>query len=853
MHNRSMLPKVRARKAVLWKRMEALLTRAALAPAEMQQLLRRRAYLASRIRQNKGDIVAHAEEVQRINDRIEEARKSVVLSPDEQAYMDKLIEEYDALEARLAATSVRRKEGYFPHKFYGGWRLFRVETDPETGNVEEIEITSDQGFFDSVDDALDAARDALERDPNANFIIRKKSITFPNLGGTVVSDRSYGRIITALENALTLPRDVVRQAARQAVRRRSRRRVFQPGMLRTGAEGFSKDMSRVMRTHIAQTVRYVEMDKLKFRYVTTTEAEGLSPHRITSIKQEGRLQLFYALEAWFRDVNGGKQSFEETLDSLIEMAGPMRSAIAAGALAFLAAGGLAGSPAVIAALAAGYVGWRVYHGAKGGGEFATRTIINRFTSDMAHLKLGWLLNLGSATVNMTQTFINTYPVLGERWTAEGFARANAALWSQAIHGDNLEALSHDARLLRRADIATKFRFGQQNPWLSEVQTTAAKVSMFPFETVERLNRATAFLGAYYRALDRGASPAEAMAEGRKIMRRTQFHQGNANKPELLRQIWAALPLQFQNFVFQQIAFFTGLRSPGEIARFALAMFLFAGLLGLAFGSALWDEIIYRLFGVRVTDLITEQAAQWGAPGQFLARGLPGMLGVDISQRVGIGKGFLPESLSDWITGPAFGTIRDLSRRWENDATWVDLLQAITPAAAPLKSLEAAANGAPLFSPAFMRQFGQGETAFTDPNRRNMLRYEPTVPEMILRGVGLRPIRETMEADIQRYRAQDEETRRRLENRYLGRIIRAVREGREEDIEAVLDAAARAGVYFTARRLRDAMRDAYTPQIDRLVRNAPRRARGDLIERIDQMEATTPRPARAPAPAAAPAP
>ncbi len=846
-HNRDMQPKLKARKAIVWRRMKALLEAASVPGEDYAKLYRRRAYLTGRVREGKGDLAAHAAEIASINASLRGMRTA---DPDINARLAEYQTEYDTLEARLAKTSVRRLKGYAPHKFFGSWRLFAETGTDEEGNPIREEITSDQGFYATKDEAIAAARTYLAENPGAALAIEPRTVVFPSMhGGATLSDAAYSRLRRGLEAAATeegITANSV-EMLQGVARRRSRRRTFAAALKRTGKDGFAKDLDRVMRTHIGQTVRYVEMDKLKYAYVETTERMGLSAGRATSLRMEGKANLQEAIDAWFRDVNGNKQGMEEQLDIMLSKLGLAPSVLASMAPGVLVAMG--GAP-ITGGLLAGFVGWNMYRAHKEGGAFISRTFSDRITSAMAHWKLGLGLNIGSAMVNLTQTFINTYPILGEKWTAVGVQRALAALYSQARNHDAPGRMSPDAHLLNRADIRTRFRYAEDTQWLSESPGVLKRLSMLPFESAERLNRAASFLGAYARAEDGGASPGEAMRQAEAVLTRTQFHQGGANKPEMLRQQWARIPLQFKNFMAQQIAFAFGLRGPGEIGRFLMMLFLIGGALAIP-GFQLFDWLVELLFKAKASDMVAEQIADAQRFGDFaggvmetVARGLPGLFGAAISERIGMGAGFLPDQGSD-LSGPAIGTFTALHAMERNHAGLIDTLTAITPAAVPFKAMEAAANGASITSSAFWsgQNFGDGRAVWTNPRRRGQGEIEPTPGELAMRSAGLQPTRWANKSAVERAQLARRTEGKKDAAGYLADIIQANREGRSAEIGQIRAEAAREGVQLTPQRIREALRDAELTRAQRAVRAAPRQDRGDLQERmrlLDERAGVTPR-------------
>lgn len=826
-HRRAMLPQVRARKAQVWKRMAAILDGAKVDSAEYAKAYRRRAYLNSRIKAGEGDIAAQALERDAITEKLRDLR----LADDEvMGRYEALREDYDALEARLSETSIRKRvKGYFPHKFYGSWRLYENTGKDDEGNDTRREITSNQGFYDTREQAIAAAKAYLKDHPDANLEIKPRMVTFPAfLSGTPVSDASYRRLMARMEDEAGISGDAFRQVMKGIVRKRSRRRVLSAAMKRTGADGYAgfeednrgENADKVLRTHINQIVRYVVMDRMKFQFVNETERLGLSPYRREALKREGRIGLHDALEGWWRDLNGSKQPFEEQIDRWLTKAG-VPGSVTGAAAAGAAIGGLAAGPLGAGALAT-YLGWRMSHAQRKGGEFQTRTFTGGIVGDVAHLKLGMGINIGSAAVNLTQTLINTYPVLGPRWTAEGTKRAAAAMWQQAT--TDKADWDGDARILQRLDIATDHRFTEEQALIRQHISTMKRISMFWFETAERMNRATAALGAYYRAIDAGRTPAQAIEEARKTLTDTQFQQGLANKPEMLRLQALRIPTQFWNFMFQQVAFAFKLggqaKQSGDYApviRFYAMLFLMAGMLGLP-AMGLLDWLLEKVTGERPTLLLRRWAIEEaqrsqasGTAAQVMLRGLPALAGIDISSRIGMGKGFGPNDLRD-LTGPAIGSLirwGELSRR---DAPLLEQMGALSPIAEQSRNLAALARG---------------DVERRSGIRRGAVEDRPTVTERVQSAAGFRPVGRSMEADVREFQAQVVERRRKGLDRYLSAIIQADERGEQDRIGDIAREARAAGVNLTQQQIVRAIRESRMTRAERDTRRAPREVRPEI--------------------------
>lgn len=840
-HRRKMMPVVQQRKRMVWNRMKSLASSARVMSSQrFVQLYNRRAHLRRRMAAGASGQAAILAEIARIEAELQTIRMA---DPDVQAKMNSLKAEYDLLETQLAQTSVRTRKGYVPHKFFGSWRLYEKVGVDAKGNPVFSEITSDQGFFDNQSDAVAAARDFLQTNPGADLKIEPKQMKWPmDAKGVQVSDSAYFHTVNNVDKEMDAVaanlaasagldpddvRDLIDDKAivKGAVRRRMRRRIYAPGLRRTGARGYSRDLDKIMKAHIGQSLRYVMMDELKYDIISAIEKMGLSPY--TRITQE-RPVLQGAIEQYFKDMNGEKQVMETALDEVLDMIGtrPLLGAMGATALGVVA--GSAGSPLFATALG-GYMGYRTYRALTKGGQFKTRALTGGMLSDMAHLKLGMALNLGSAVVNLTQTMLNTYPILGERWTSVGMKRLAEAL----AGGEN-----HPYRvLMRRADISPDVNFTEANPGFFQKQGRAAQISMWAFQGAEQMNRGTAFLGAYARAEAKGASPGQAYREAMDVIAKTQHHYGMAAKPELLRNVLLRVPLQFKNFMFQQIGFMAGLRG-SEIPRFLVAMALVGGLLAWPMLQVM-DGIAEALTGYSLIagikafalDQMDEDGMLPHEVATMIARGVPGVF-VDISGRTGVGDKFLPTELRDFY-GPFASTGAGAVELDKAGAGFADQMANLSPGLGnSLRTLEAMANGVPIeraYSSEFWGKIGDGEAVFDNPRLKGGMEYEPTNAELIWKTIGLRPIREAQLADIRDNLRRDVERRNQKVQPYLTRGVNGYRAGDKAAPAREVRAAAEDGVIVTPQQMLNALKRSQTARNIDQVRRAPKAVRAPYIE------------------------
>ncbi|KKL23930.1 hypothetical protein LCGC14_2420460, partial [marine sediment metagenome] len=481
-HRRDMTPRYRQRKFALIRRMARITD---MEDTTFRQLYGKRGRLRAKLRGGRGDPAEISRELQEIEGRLQIIREATG------EYAD-MVREVDRLDAALAKTSIQTRTGYVPHKFFGSWALYEIEqTVNDLGDVEVTHklVAGEHGFFRSRDDAVNAARNFLSARPDANLIVRPVQFTFPDSEATGLTDKSYWRFVKRVGDALEIEGTELRELIKGVARRPFRRRIAGFTQRRTGVKGYSKDLDRVFRAHIQEAVRYVLLDKLKYRAINTMEQLGLSPNRSANQKNP---VLPAAMLAWFRDVNGQKQPVESQLDNFLSKSyvTPLRASLLSGTV--IASGltfGIAANP-LVGGLLGSYVGWRVYSSLSRGGGFKVRALTGAMTGDMAHAKLGAFFNVLSPVVNLAQTAINTLPIVGPKYTMKGMQLLEEAVRSRVTGKPN-----RFWRLLERADVATQFKYTEAQARRFSKEGVLPRASLFLFNTAEKFNRGVAFLGA----------------------------------------------------------------------------------------------------------------------------------------------------------------------------------------------------------------------------------------------------------------------------------------------------------------------------------------------------------------------
>lgn len=293
--------------------------------------------------------------------------------------------------------------------------------------------------------------------------------------------------------------------------------------------------------------------------------------------------------------------------------------------------------------------------------------------------LGFVFHLGlspaSAMVNLGQTALVAYPVMGAKWGFDKAAGALATAGREAIAAKNNmhEVLTGEDREAYDKAVATGvIDVTQAHDLAGIAQGEDAKVTWklrpvmkaasFLFHHAEKFNRQITFVAAFRLARQAGASTSEAYEQAVDATYKGHFDYSASNRPRLMQGPIAKVLLLFkqfgQNMVYllarQAYLSMKGL-TPRERteARKALAGLLVshaaaAGALGLPLVSSLlaaaswlgsdddepWDaEVALRNM---LSDAFGETAAD------VMAHGLSRLTPWDISGRVGLNTMILPD-------------------------------------------------------------------------------------------------------------------------------------------------------------------------------------------------------------------
>lgn len=309
----------------------------------------------------------------------------------------------------------------------------------------------------------------------------------------------------------------------------------------------------------------------------------------------------------------------------------------------------------------------------------------------------------SGIVNLTQIAVNTFPVLGARWTYEGLRlmsepgamkralkELNDAGVDLQLYLPLTEAGTGTLRdrsskaLLKEAAVLP---LGKEK--LARYGGVVNNLALAAFNKSEEINKVVTGWGAYKKALSEGRDKTAAAAYAKQIVEKTQFDYSLANTPEALRGPIRSVLFQFKNYLINEIEFVASLRGK-ELVRFLGALQALGGL-SVMFnlpGTELVDMASASFFDREISEAVKVGAGDDWA-GRFVAFGGPGPAGIDLSDNIGIGavrevtKGFFGPAKDDAVALFEFGrdATADLAAFGRvSDSTKNRTLQRVMPSA-----------------------------------------------------------------------------------------------------------------------------------------------------------------------------
>lgn len=161
-------------------------------------------------------------------------------------------------------------------------------------------------------------------------------------------------------------------------------------------------------------------------------------------------------------------------------------------------------------------------------------------------KLG--INGAHGLMNLTQTLVNTWPMLDKGYTAKGI-RDYLFQKNSSINGRTATELLTESGVKR--DITSTEEFMGVLPSASKV--LADKAMVFS-KSSEEFNRGVALLAKYRHLTDQGLSHGSAMDQALKFVEQTQFSFNRIGTPPILRGPMARLLFMFQSYTMHQTDF-----------------------------------------------------------------------------------------------------------------------------------------------------------------------------------------------------------------------------------------------------------------------------------------------------------
>lgn len=359
---------------------------------------------------------------------------------------------------------------------------------------------------------------------------------------------------------------------------------------------------------------------------------------------------------------------------------------------------------------------------------------------------GFIFHLGlspaSALVNMSQTPLVAYPIMGAKW---GFDKAAAALLvaskqaaanrndlGRALAGEEKQAWDEAARTgvidVTMAHDLAGISQGEDSK-ISWKMRPVMKAASFLFHHAEKFNRQTTFVAAYRLAREAGAAHGAAYEQAVEATYAGHFDYAASNRPRAMQGNVARVVLLFKQYAQNMVYTFSrqaylsmkGL-TPQERAQARRALSgllvthaLGAGVLGLPLVGTLlsiasfigssddepWDA------ETALRNVLADAIGQ--KPAEVLARGLSRLTPWDVSGRVGLDKLIFPdvregvqgaelaESFMSAALGPVAGIGVNALKGAQDiaDGHWLRGLEEMMPAAlrGPLKAARYAHEGA----------------------------------------------------------------------------------------------------------------------------------------------------------------
>lgn len=312
----------------------------------------------------------------------------------------------------------------------------------------------------------------------------------------------------------------------------------------------------------------------------------------------------------------------------------------------------------------GFIEETVQKGAEVINDFAGKQLLPqralaKYSAYMRNLesisKLGGIM---SSLINVSILPLNAFPELGIGNTMRGVKMASTFKGWNQIH----ETLASHGVVLKKDFIPMAEQLMETMPdgikgaiKSKEHALAAQRIALFAFNKSEEWIRASVAWAAYTSKLDE-LGPKAAAAYAEKAVRKIALDYSVSNTPELFRGPVGQAIFQFKSFIVHEIDFISQL-TPKQMAQHAAWMTALGGFASLF--NMPGPDMVNLASGLFFEERFTEaMAARTDTkPERLLFYGLPGLLGADISQSIGVGDS---EDLIRGIAGPGVGDLSKLA-------------------------------------------------------------------------------------------------------------------------------------------------------------------------------------------------
>lgn len=455
-------------------------------------------------------------------------------------------------------------------------------------------------------------------------------------------------------------------------------------------------------------------------------------------------------------------------------------------------------------------------------------------------KLG---GLWSGAVNATQFAVNTVPILGPKWAAEGLAAffnpSTKAKIEQLVAKHKIDlglhvSLTKEGQVIGAEGASTEIKAAISRLKLGEGKASAQALGkaaenmwMFTFNGAERMNRLGTFWGAYKRGLAENMGEEGAVAFAKDMVLKTQFDYSIANLPQALQGPVGSVLGQFKTFFINEVELIASLDNKTRLKMMAMFQALGgAGAILALPGADVADAASRYFFDVKASEAIKLEGGREdsGVIGRFAAFGAPGLFNADLTNYIGPG-GF--SQLTMGLMGPTvsdLGAWKDFFAQGLRDVKSTGYLQPPTINAWMQRVM-----------PAQIRRFTRGAAIYETGEVRNpysgKLIYRPDdrLKAGLATGIGIPTVQMSMERIQDDIITRETESHRASRESYRRQIALAALQGEAGEVQRLTRQAGEAGYVFTPRDVQSAVKAFSLTGGERRERRTPTALRSEFEE------------------------